>query len=80
MFEKDLRNARKGFYVPEPKWEGAISVGNLPKKGVTLSLLWTEYCAEADAAGLHPYMSTQLRDNDYSLSARSNPYTSLIER
>ena len=34
----------------------------LAKKGVTLSLLWTEYCAEADAAGRRPYMSTQFGD------------------
>lgn len=34
----------------------------LAKKGVTLSLLWTEYCAEANAAGRHPYMSTQFGD------------------
>ena len=30
----------------------------LAKKGVTLSLLWTEYCTEANAAGRYPYMST----------------------
>ena len=35
----------------------------LAKKGVTLSLLWTEYCAEAKAAGKQPYMSTQFNDN-----------------
>lgn len=34
----------------------------LAKKGVTLSLLWMEYCAEADAAGRRPYMSTQFGD------------------
>ena len=34
----------------------------LAKKGVTLSLLWTEYCAEANAAGRYPYMSTQFGD------------------
>lgn len=34
----------------------------LAKKGVTLTLLWTEYCAEADAAGKQPYMSTQFGD------------------
>lgn len=35
----------------------------LAKKGVTLSLLWTEYCSEAEAAGKKPYMSTQFGDN-----------------
>lgn len=34
----------------------------LAKKGVTLSLLWTEYCAETDAAGKRPYMSIQFGD------------------
>lgn len=35
----------------------------LAKKGVTLSLLWTEYCLEAKAAGMVPYMSSQFNDN-----------------
>ena len=34
----------------------------LARKGVTLTLLWTEYCAEAHAAGKKPYMSTQFGD------------------
>ena len=34
----------------------------LAKKGVTLSLLWTEYCMDAQAAGKKPYMSTQFND------------------
>lgn len=34
----------------------------LAKKGVTLSLLWTEYCSEAEATGRKPYMSTQFGD------------------
>lgn len=35
----------------------------LAKKGVTLTLLWTEYCLKASAAGKKPYMSTQFNDN-----------------
>lgn len=35
----------------------------LARKGVTLTLLWTEYCLEASAAGKKPYMSTQFNDN-----------------
>jgi transposase len=35
----------------------------LAKKGVTLTLLWTEYCMEANAARKIPYMSTQFNDN-----------------
>lgn len=34
----------------------------LAQKGVTLSLLWIEYCAQAHAAGKVPYMSTQFGD------------------
>ena len=34
----------------------------LAKKGVTLTLLWTEYCEAASAAGKKPYMSTQFGD------------------
>ncbi|MGL6200904.1 MAG: IS21 family transposase [Lachnospiraceae bacterium] len=35
----------------------------LAKKGVTLTLLWTEYCMEAKSVGKKPYMSTQFGDN-----------------
>jgi len=35
----------------------------LARKGVTLSLLWTEYCMEAENVGKKPYMSTQFNDN-----------------
>lgn len=35
----------------------------LSKKGVTLTLLWNEYCERAYANGETPYMSTQFRDN-----------------
>jgi len=34
----------------------------LAQKGVTLSLLWIEYCAQAHAAGKVPYMSSQFGD------------------
>ena len=37
-------------------------IGNSQRK-VTLTLLWTEYCLEASAAGKKPYMSTQFNDN-----------------
>ena len=38
----------------------------LAQKGVTLSLLWTEYCVEAQNTGKKPYMSTQFNDNYHS--------------
>ena len=34
----------------------------IAKTGVTLTLLWTEYCSEAHAAGKGSYMSTQFGD------------------
>lgn len=51
----------------------------LAKKGVTLTLLWTEYCAEAEAAGKKPYMSTQFNDN-YRKWARTSKATMRIHR
>lgn len=35
----------------------------LSKKGVTITLLWNEYCERAYANGETPYMSTQFGDN-----------------
>ena len=51
----------------------------LAKKGVTLSLLWSEYCAEALAAGKVPYMSTQFNDL-YSKWAQVSKATMRIQR
>lgn len=51
----------------------------LAKKGVTLSLLWTEYCAEAAAAGKVPYMSTQFNDL-YHKWAQASKATMRIQR
>lgn len=51
----------------------------LARKGVTLTLLWTEYCVEAAAAGKKPYMSTQFNDN-YRKWARISKATMRIHR
>lgn len=51
----------------------------LAKKGVTLTLLWTEYCAEAAAAGKTPYMSTQFGEL-YRRWARVSRATMRIQR
>lgn len=51
---------------------------DLAKKGVTLSLLWTEYCMQAHAAGKKPYMSTQFNDN-YHKWARVTKATMRIQ-
>lgn len=50
----------------------------LAKKGVTLSLLWTEYCVEARNAGKQPYMSTQFSEN-YRKWARVTKATMRIQ-
>ena len=50
----------------------------LAQKGVTLSLLWTEYCMEAKNAGKKPYMSTQFNDN-YHKWARVTKATMRIQ-
>lgn len=51
----------------------------LAQKGVTLSLLWTEYCADAAAAGKTPYMSTQFNDL-YHKWAKVSKATMRIQR
>lgn len=51
----------------------------LAKKGVTLTLLWTEYCADAHAAGKKPYMSTQFNEL-YRRWARVSRATMRISR
>lgn len=59
LFYPDRKKKDEGRLIPDyPKIHRELA-----KKGVTLTLLWTEYCAEATASGKHPYMSTQFNDN-----------------
>lgn len=59
LFYPERKKASEGRMLPDyPKIHQELA-----KKGVTLTLLWTEYCAEAVAAGKQPYMSTQFNDN-----------------
>lgn len=51
----------------------------LAQKGVTLTLLWAEYCAEAASAGKSPYMSTQFGEL-YRKWARVSHATMRIQR
>ena len=51
----------------------------LAKKGVTMTLLWTEYCEQVYAAGKQPYMSTQFGDL-YRKWARVSKATMRISR
>lgn len=59
LFYPERKKASEDRMIPDyPKIHRELA-----KKGVTLSLLWTEYCAEAVAAGKTPYKSTQFNDN-----------------
>lgn len=60
--EKLLYPERKtaGSHYAEPDFDHIHR--ELSKKGVTLTLLWQEYCERAYANGETPYMSTQFGD------------------
>lgn len=59
IFYPERKKASEDRMIPDyPKIHRELA-----KKGVSLSLLWTEYCAEAVAAGKTPYMSTQFNVN-----------------
>ena len=49
----------------------------LSKKGVTITLLWNEYCERAYANGEKPYMSTQFGDK-YRRWARVSIFPSVL--
>ncbi len=64
MLEKLLGSAShathdKAYAVPDYEYIHK----ELSKKGVTLTLLWEEYCTKCRANGETPYMSTQFGDN-----------------
>lgn len=44
----------------------------LAKPGVTLVLLWHEYCADAEAAGMRPYQETQFRTKYHKWARTAN--------
>ena len=68
---EDVTNAElEKLFYPERKTAGSQYAEpdynyihkELSKKGVTLTLLWNEYCERAYANGEIPYMSTQFGD------------------
>lgn len=70
----ERHKANEGRLIPDyPRIHAELA-----KKGVTLSLLWTEYCVEARNAGKTPYMSTQFNDN-YHKWARVSKATMRIQ-
>ncbi len=54
------RNTRTNSPYAEPDF--AYIHKELSKKGVTLTLLWQEYCEKCRTNGQQPYMSTQFGD------------------
>lgn len=69
------QNTETNYMTPDYEWIHK----ELARKGVTLTLLWTEYCADAHAAGMTPYMSTQFGDL-YRKWARASKATMRITR
>ena len=69
--EDDITNAMRGKMLsdkdkksnsPYAEPDFAYIHKELSKKGVTLTLLWQEYCEKCRANGQQPYMSTQFGD------------------
>ena len=85
--DEDVANAElEALLYPERKTAGKIYAEpdydyihrELSKKGVTLTLLWQEYCEKATANGEVPYMSTQFGDK-YRRWARITKATMRIQ-
>lgn len=74
MFFPNRKNA--GVIRKEPDY--AYIHKELAKSGVTLTLLWNEYCDECRANGEIPYMSTQFSDK-YRNWARTTKATMRIQ-
>lgn len=55
LFHPDLY----GAVIPHKEPDHAYTHAELARKGVNLTLLWSEYCAECYANGDNPYMYTQ---------------------
>ena len=55
LFHPDLYGAA----IPHKEPDYAYMHAELARKGVNLTLLWSEYCAECYANGDNPYMYTQ---------------------
>ena len=55
LFHPDLY----GAVIPHKEPDYAYMHAELARKGVNLTLLWSEYCAECYANGDNPYMYTQ---------------------
>ena len=62
MLDEMFVGNRKGTSIPYAVINYEYIHRELSKKGVTLTLLWQEYCERAYANGETPYMSTQFGD------------------
>lgn len=58
LFYQERKTANKSYAEPDYNYIHR----ELSQKGVTLTLLWEEYCEKAYANGEIPYMSTQFGD------------------
>lgn len=58
LFHPERQQQEKGYSEPDY----AYIHKELARPGVTLTLLWSEYCERCNASGAKPYMSTQFSD------------------
>jgi len=58
LFHPDRQRTKNGYCEPDY----AHIHKELARPGVTLTLLWSEYCERCNTSGLAPYMSTQFSD------------------
>ena len=70
-------SAKKHGFIPYAEPDYAYIHRELSKKGVTLTLLWSEYCERCYANEDKPYMSTQFGDK-YRSRARITTATMRI--
>ena len=62
MLSEMLSGRDKKSISPYAEPDFAYIHKELSKKGITLTLLWQEYCEKCCANGQQPYMSTQFGD------------------
>ena len=69
------KGVHQGHKIPDYEY----IFNELAKPGVTLTLLWSEYCAQCEAEGLLPYQHTQFSDK-YRAYASTTKATLRIKR
>ena len=69
------KGIRQGYKTPDYEF----IFNELAKPGVTMTLLWSEYCSQCEAEGLLPYQHTQFNDK-YHAYASATKATLRIKR